>query len=256
MCPSRAAAAPSVDTDELARFAALADQWWDSDGELKALHRLNPVRLAYSRDHLVEHFAARLGATTDLKPLAGLRLLDVGCGGGIFAEPLCRLGAQVVGLDAGAEAVGVARHHAEATGLAIDYRQASAEELAAGGEQFDAVLVMEVIEHVADVGAFLAAVGQLVAPGGAFIGATLNRTVKSWALAVVGAEYVLGWVPRGTHQWDRFVKPSELARHFRPAGIELSDLSGVVYDPLSGNWRLGRDLAVNYLAFGTKRETL
>jgi 2-polyprenyl-6-hydroxyphenyl methylase/3-demethylubiquinone-9 3-methyltransferase len=161
-----------------------------------------------------------------------------------------------VGLDAGAEAVGVARHHAEATGLAIDYRQASAEELAAGGEQFDAVLVMEVIEHVADVGAFLAAVGQLVAPGGAFIGATLNRTVKSWALAVVGAEYVLGWVPRGTHQWDRFVKPSELARHFRPAGIELSDLSGVVYDPLSGNWRLGRDLAVNYLAFGTKRETL
>ncbi len=256
MSPPRAAArqhaAPSVDADELARFAALADQWWDSDGELKALHRLNPVRLAYSRDRLADHFAARLKGATDLKPLAGLRLLDVGCGGGIFAEPLTRLGAQVVAIDAGGEAVGVARHHAEAAGLAIDYRQMSAEELAAGSEQFDAVMAMEVIEHVADLGAFLAAVGQLVAPGGAFIGATLNRTVKSWATAVVGAEYVLGWVPRGTHQWDRFVKPSELARHLRRGGIEIADLAGVAYDPLSDEWRQSRDLAVNYLAFGSK----
>ena len=254
MRQSKASPAPSIDADEVARFAALADQWWDPEGELKALHRLNPVRLAYSRDRLADHFAAKLKGASELKPLAGLRLLDVGCGGGIFAEPLCRLGAEVVGLDAGAEAVGVARHHAQAAGLDIDYRQASAEELAAGGEQFDAVLALEVIEHVADLGAFMTAIGRLVAPGGAFIGATLNRTMKSWAMAVVAAEYLLGWVPRGTHQWDRFVKPSELARQLRPAGLELSDLSGVVYHPLTDAWRLGRDFSVNYLAFATKRD--
>ncbi len=228
---------------------ALAERWWDPDGEFKPLHRLNPVRLAYVRDRLAARFGRDPAAP---RPLAGLRLVDVGCGGGLLCEPLARLGADVTGIDAGEENVRVAALHAEEAGLEIDYRCTAAETLAAAGERFDAVVSMEVIEHVADPAPFVRACGRLLNPGGALALATLNRTLKSFALAIVAAEYVLGWLPRGTHQWDRFVRPSELARHLREAGLDLADLTGVTYDPLTGEWRQDTDTQVNYLAFAVK----
>ncbi len=239
----------SVDEDEIARFAALADAWWREDGAFRALHRLNPVRLAYLRDHLCRRFALDARSLT---PFTGLDVLDLGCGGGLLSEPLARLGARLVAADAEGESVAAAAHHAAAAGLEIDYRQATAEELAEAGESFDAVVSLEVLEHVADLDAFLAAAAALVRPGGALVLATLNRTLKSYALAIVGAEYVLGWLPRGTHDWNKFIKPSELGRCLRAAGLALEDVSGVGYDPLAGEWRLGRDVAVNYMAFATK----
>lgn len=244
------AAGPSVDSGEVARFAAMAEAWWDPAGKFAPLHRFNPVRIGFIRDRL----AARLGRDPrSLRPLEGLRLLDIGCGGGLLAEPMARLGAEVTAIDAALRNIEIARLHAEQSGLDIDYRHSTAEALAEAGERFDAILNMEVVEHVADVGAFLGACADLLAedgpvPGGIMFVATLNRTAKSYALAIVGAEYVLRWLPRGTHDWRKFVRPSELAAALRPRGLVIAELAGVSYNPLTDQWRLGRDLDVNYLA--------
>jgi 2-polyprenyl-6-hydroxyphenyl methylase/3-demethylubiquinone-9 3-methyltransferase len=246
---ARRTQAGSVDRGEVARFSALAEQWWDAEGPLRPLHRLNPVRLGFIRDRA----AARFGrdAARPL-PLAGLSLLDVGCGGGLVAEPMTRLGASVVGIDAAQDNIGVARRHAEDAGLAIDYRHAAAEDLAKEGARFDIVLALEIVEHVADRDLFLEACGTLVAPGGMMVLATLNRTLKAWALAIVGAEYVLGWLPRGTHDWDKFARPHEIAQGLRGSGLKLAEVSGVTYAPFSGEWRLSRDTDVNYMALALR----
>jgi 2-polyprenyl-6-hydroxyphenyl methylase/3-demethylubiquinone-9 3-methyltransferase len=239
----------SVDPEEVAKFSALAAEWWDPAGKFRPLHRLNPTRLAFIRDRAAAHFGRDPGAA---QPLAGLSVLDVGCGGGLLTEPLSRLGAEVTGIDAAARNIQVASLHAAQSGLEIDYRHAAAEELADAGEAFDLVLTMEVVEHVADVGAFLAACGALVKPGGIMAAATLNRTPKAFLLAIVGAEYLLRWLPPGTHDWRRFLRPSELAAALRPAGLELTEVTGVAYNPLTDAWRLGRDTAVNYMVVAVK----
>ena len=238
-------AAPSVDDTEIARFAKLANDWWNPNGAMKALHRINPARLAYIRDHACTHFR-RDGAIE--RPLDGLSLADVGCGAGLLCEPMARLGAAVVGIDAATDNIAAAARHGE--GLAIDYRHGTAEELAAADERFDLVLAMEIIEHVADRNAFLAAVAALVKPGGLAFLATLNRTARAFALAIVGAEYILGWIPRGTHQWHKFSRPAELARALRRGGVQIREITGLGYDPLRDTWSLTHDLSVNYMMVG------
>jgi len=240
----------SVDADEVEKFSALADEWWDPEGSFQPLHKLNPARLGYIRDRICDHFGR---ATQEPKPLMDLRLADVGCGGGLLTEPMARLGANVTGLDASERNVMVARTHAERMGLDIDYRYTTVETTAAAGEQYDVVLNMEVIEHVADVGAFLAACCAMVKPGGIMVMSTLNRTLKSFALAKVGAEYVLRWLPAGTHDWRKFVKPSELAAGLRPQGFDIVELKGLAYRPLSDEWLLADDVDVNYMAVAVKR---
>jgi 2-polyprenyl-6-hydroxyphenyl methylase / 3-demethylubiquinone-9 3-methyltransferase len=235
----------SVDPDEIARFEAMADSWWDPDGNFRPLHKFNPVRLGFIRDHVAAHFGRDARAT---RPFEGLALLDIGCGGGLIAEPMARLGAAVTGIDAAPRNIAIAGHHAAESGLTIDYRAMTAEDLADTGKQFDIVLSLEIVEHVANLDAFLGACCALVKPGGTMIVATLNRTAKSFALAVVGAEYVLRWLPRGTHDWRKFVRPSELARGLRQHGAAIDRLTGVAYNPLTDRWRLGNDLAVNYMA--------
>jgi 2-polyprenyl-6-hydroxyphenyl methylase/3-demethylubiquinone-9 3-methyltransferase len=242
-------AAGTASAAEVAWFAARAAAWWDPDGPFRPLHRFNPARLAYVRDRLAAHFGRD---PEDERPLDGLTVLDIGCGGGLLSEPVTRLGARVTGIDAAEENVRAAAHHAEASGLTVDYRRALPEDLMVEGRTFDAVLNMEVVEHVPDVGRYMAACGALVRPGGAMVVATLNRTLKSLALAKVGAEYVLRWLPPGTHDWRRFVRPSELAAALRANGFSLADLSGMTYHPLTDEWRLGRDLDVNYLALAVK----
>lgn len=243
--PGGVAAGPSVDSDEVSRFAAMAEAWWDPDGKFAPLHRFNPVRIGFIRDRVM---ARRGGDPREIRPLAGIRLLDIGCGGGLLAEPMARLGAEVTAIDAAARNIEIARLHAEQSGLDIDYRHATAEALAATGAKFDVVLNMEVVEHVADLGTFLGACAELLAPDGVMFVATLNRTAKAYALAIVGAEYLLRWLPRGTHDWRKFVKPSELAAGLRPHGLDIAELAGVSYNPLADQWRLGHDLDVNYLA--------
>ena len=245
---------PSVDPAEVERFARLAGRWWERNGAFRALHALNPVRIAYVRDALLAEAPADAHAdgTAALKPLAGLRLLDVGCGGGLMAEPLCRLGAAVVAIDAAEPNVRAARHHASAQGLAIDYRHATAAALAAGGERFDAVLALEIVEHVADLDSFAAACAGLVEPGGSLFVATLNRTLAAYALAIVAAERILGWVPAGSHDWSRFVRPAEMVRLLRRQGLTVADMRGMVYDPLAGGWRTSPSLAVNYIVHARK----
>jgi 2-polyprenyl-6-hydroxyphenyl methylase/3-demethylubiquinone-9 3-methyltransferase len=250
-CPRSAAAdSVTVNPDELSKFAAMADRWWDPEGEMKPLHALNPTRITFIRDRL----SARFGTdSSSMQPLAGLRILDAGCGAGLLTEPLARLGADVVGIDAAEATIKAAKAHAEEQGLAIDYRCTTVEDLAAHElESFDAVLAMEVVEHVADVNAFLDTCGLMVRPGGAAVVATINRTSKSFLLAKVGAEYVLGWLPRGTHAWRKFVRPSEVANALRPAGLVPREVTGVAYDPLTGGWKLSRDPDVNYMLYATK----
>jgi len=238
------ARASSIDQTEVARFARLAADWWSPRGPMAALHKLNPVRLAYIRDKACERFA-RDGKKLDC--LKGLRMLDIGCGGGILSEPLARLGAQMVGADPAEENIAAASAHAQESGVAVDYRATTAENLAAAGERFDVVLAMEVVEHVTDVGAFVATCAGMVKPGGLLIAATLNRTLKSFALAIVGAEYVLRWLPRGTHQWDKFVTPQELESAIERSGLRVTGERGVVYNPFADRWQLSSDMDVNYM---------
>jgi 2-polyprenyl-6-hydroxyphenyl methylase/3-demethylubiquinone-9 3-methyltransferase len=240
----------TVDTAEIERFSRIAEEWWDPKGKFAPLHRLNPLRLGYIRDRAASHWQRDplSGA-----PLQGLSLLDIGCGGGLLCEPMTRLGATVTGIDAGERNVATARLHAERQGLGIDYREGTAEGLAVAGERFDIVLAMEIVEHVSDAGLFLRTCGQLVKPGGLVFLSTLNRTAKAWAMAIAGAEYVLRWLPRGTHDWRKFLKPSEVVRGLRDGHVEAQEIVGVVFSPLSRSWSLNkRDLDVNYMLYGIK----
>jgi 2-polyprenyl-6-hydroxyphenyl methylase/3-demethylubiquinone-9 3-methyltransferase len=240
----------TVDPAEIARFEAMAAEWWDPHGKFRPLHMLNPCRL----DYVIDQVAAEFGRDPKRpRPFEGLRLLDIGCGGGLLAEPMARLGAAVVGVDAAAGNIPVARLHAGQSGLSIDYRVGTAEALAAAGESFDVVLNMEVVEHVPDPAAYLAACAALLRPGGLMVASTINRTARSFALAIVGAERVLRWLPRGTHDWRRFITPDELFALLRGAGLEPVDRKGFVFDPLAWTWRISdRDLAVNYVTASVK----
>lgn len=240
----------TIDPTEVARFDRLAQEWWDDTGPMRALHAINPLRLAYIRDQACRRFRR---SARDPSPLGGLTALDVGCGAGLLCEPLARLGAAVTGLDPAPTNIAVARRHAERAGLSIDYREDRVEQVAGGPERFDLVLALEVVEHVADRPGFVAACAAAVRPGGLLIMATLNRTLRSYALAIVAAEYVLGWVPRGTHEWSRFVRPDELAALVERAGLDPIDTTGLVYNPLERAWSLSTDTAVNYLLAAVRR---
>ncbi|MFH1804404.1 MAG: bifunctional 2-polyprenyl-6-hydroxyphenol methylase/3-demethylubiquinol 3-O-methyltransferase UbiG [Pseudomonadota bacterium] len=240
----------TANPDEIARFSAMAEEWWDPEGVMKPLHKFNPVRLQLLRDHIAAWYRRD---TRDMNILTGLDIVDIGCGAGLLSEPMARLGANMTSLDAAENNINVARIHAQQAGLTIDYRHGTPEMLVDEGKQFDVVLNMEVIEHVDDPAFFMQACAALLKPGGMMFIATLNRTLKSLALAKIGAEYVLRWVPAGTHDWRKFVKPSEMSSYLRGAGLELHDITGITYHPLSGTWRPApRDLDINYLAIAIK----
>ncbi|SIS88316.1 bifunctional 2-polyprenyl-6-hydroxyphenol methylase/3-demethylubiquinol 3-O-methyltransferase UbiG [Paracoccus saliphilus] len=234
----------SIDPIEIAKFEAMAAEWWDPKGKFKPLHMMNPVRL----DYIVSQIAAEFGRDRrSLRVFEGLRLLDIGCGGGLIAEPMARLGAEVVGADAAEGNIAVARLHAEQQGLQIDYRATTAEALASAGEKFDAVLALEIVEHVADPKAFIATCHDLLRPGGLAIVSTLNRTAKSFGAAIIGAEWIMRWLPKGTHEWNRFITPAELSEMASASGLNPVDARGMVFNPLTWNWSLSdRDLSVNY----------
>ena len=244
----------TVDAEDVARFSAIADEWWDTGGKFAPLHRLNPVRIGYVRDRAIAHFTKDSGSLDrSATPLENLSLLDIGCGGGLIAEPMARLGASVTAVDASAENIAVAQTHAQAAGLTIDYRASTAEALAASGGQFDIVLALEIIEHVADTGLFYHALAQLLKPGGLLILSTLNRTAKSYALGIIGAEYLLRWVPRGTHQWRQFIRPSEMTRALSAHHLTVEDVTGIRFSPKTWDFSLdAEDLAVNYLLSARK----
>ncbi len=240
----------TIDSSEVAKFEAMAAEWWNPNGKFKPLHMLNPCRLDYITGQIAAEFDRDLGAE---RPFAGLRLLDIGCGGGLLSEPMARLGADVVGADAAERNIPVAQLHAEHSGLNIDYRCTTAEALAGAGEQFDVVLNMEVVEHVSDPLAYLTACRQLLRPGGLHICSTINRNAKSFAMAIVGAEYVMRWLPKGTHEWSKFITPDELYDLLRKAGLEPVDRKGFVFNPVSWQWSLSaRDLSVNYVTASVK----
>lgn len=241
--------APSVDEHEIEKFSRLAEEWWDPDGKFRPLHRFNPTRLAFIREVALGHF--RRDAKS-LRPFDGLTLLDIGCGGGLLSEPMARLGFDVLGVDASEKNVRIAETHAAAAGVPARYRAGTAEALAAEGLSFDLVLNMEVVEHVADVPSFLGACASVVAPGGLTIVATLNRTFKSLALAKVAAEYVLNWLPAGTHEWSRFITPFELKTKLEDAGLKVTRLQGVSFDILNWDWKLSSDSDVNYMIVAEK----
>jgi 2-polyprenyl-6-hydroxyphenyl methylase/3-demethylubiquinone-9 3-methyltransferase len=247
--------APSVDPDEIARFNRLGEDWWDPRGPMRALHQFNPVRVDYLR-RLIRRRGARhhegRAAPAGL-PLEGLDILDIGCGAGLLSEALSRLGAHMTGVDPAPANIDMARLHAEKSGLRIDYLCTTAEALADEHKSFDVVLAMEVIEHVRDVKRFIATAAGMVKPNGLLVAATLNRTLKSYALAILGAEYVLQWVPKGTHKWAQFVTPRELAANLRAAGLHIIDETGIRFDPLSGKWQEGSDMAVNYIIAAERR---
>lgn len=246
---SRADHDPAVDPEEVARFERIARTWWDPKGPMRTLHKFNPVRLSYIRDHVAAQFGRD---PKDGAPLAGLTLLDVGCGGGLLTEPLARLGAEAKGLDPAPTNVEVARLHAERSGVPVSYAQETVEAVVARGERFDVVISMEVVEHVPDPAAFTRTCAQAVKPGGLLFMATINRTLKAWGLAIVGAEYVLGWLPKGTHEWDKFVTPDELEAAMREGGLSVREVTGVTYNPLRDTWGLSRDTAVNYMAYAER----
>ena len=239
-----APSATTVDQQEVDRFSALASQWWDPTGKFRPLHKFNPVRLTYIRDQVAARFDRDI---KDAEPLKGLRVLDIGCGGGLLCEPIARMGADVVGADASETNIEVAKIHAAQSGVAVDYRAVTAEALAADGERFDIVLNMEVVEHVADVDRFLTSCASMVKPGGLMFIATINRTFKALALAIVGAEYVLRWLPRGTHQYEKLVRPEEIETPVSAAGMQIIDRTGVFFNPVSDSWNLSRDMDVNYM---------
>ncbi len=241
----------TIDPAEVAKFEAMAAEWWDTKGKFRPLHLMNPCRLDYITTQIGAEFGRDLTAPT---PFAGLRLLDIGCGGGLLSEPMARLGATVVGADAAPRNIPVAQIHARQSGLEIDYRHTTAEALAAAGEQFDVVLNMEVIEHVADPAAYLTACQRLLKPGGLMICSTLNRNPKSWLMAIVGAEHIMRWLPKGTHDWNKFITPDELQALIEQAGLTQVDRKGMVFNPIGWSWSLSsRDLSVNYVTASVKR---
>ena len=241
----------TIDPAEVAKFEAMAAEWWDPAGKFKPLHLMNPCRLDYITTQIAAEFDRDL---TTPAPFAGLRILDIGCGGGLLSEPMARLGATVVGADAAPRNIPVAQVHAEQSGLTIDYRHTTAEDMAAAGEQFDVVLNMEVVEHVADPLAYLTACQQLLKPGGLMICSTLNRNPKSFAMAIIGAEWVMRWLPKGTHDWAKFITPDELVALIRNAGLDPVDKKGMVFNPVSWRWALSdSDLSVNYVTASVKR---
>ncbi len=248
-----AAMASTIDDSEIEKFQAMAAEWWDPEGKFKPLHMLNPCRLDYITSQIAAEFDRDLSAP---KPFEGLRILDIGCGGGLLSEPMARLGADVVGADAAEGNIPVARVHAEEQGLDIDYRHTMAEALAEAGETFDVILNMEVVEHVADPLAFLTACHALLKPGGLMTCSTINRTPKSFAMAIVGAEYVMRWLPKGTHDWSKFITPEELYDLLRNAGFDPVDKKGFVFNPVSWSWSLSdRDLSVNYVTTSLRPST-
>ena len=234
----------SIDPAEVAKFSAIAAEWWDPTGKFAPLHKFNPVRLSFIKAEAAGHFGRDMRA---LRPFEGMRLLDIGCGGGLLSEPMARLGFAVTGADASERNIGTAKAHAAQSGLQIDYRASTAEALEAEGLSFDVVLNMEVVEHVADVTAYLGACARLVKPGGITIVATMNKTLKSLALAKIGAEYVLGWLPRGTHDWNRFIPPAELRTTLEEVGLSICKTQGVSFNPLAWDWHLSSDVDVNYI---------
>jgi 2-polyprenyl-6-hydroxyphenyl methylase/3-demethylubiquinone-9 3-methyltransferase len=233
-----------VDPADVARFEAIGDAWWDPEGSMGALHRINPVRIGWLRDLMVRHFG--LARERAAPPLEGLAILDIGCGAGLLSEPLARLGAAVTGLDPAPGNIAAAERHAAETGARVAYRAATLEQAAEEGATFDVVLAMEVVEHVRDMPRFVRTACGLVRPGGLFVASTLNRTLRSFALAIVGAEYVLRWLPAGTHRWEQFVTPHELAGALRVAGLRVKQRQGMSYDPFRRQWKLSDDMAVNY----------
>ncbi|QJD17214.1 bifunctional 2-polyprenyl-6-hydroxyphenol methylase/3-demethylubiquinol 3-O-methyltransferase UbiG [Paracoccus sanguinis] len=240
----------SIDAAEVAKFEAMAAEWWDPKGKFKPLHMLNPVRLDYIAGQIAAEFARD---PRSLRPFEGLRLLDIGCGGGLVSEPMARLGATVTGADAAEGNIRIARLHAEQSGLKIDYRATTAEALLEAGERFDVVLALEIVEHVADPQAFVTTCARLLRPGGLLVASTLNRTPQSFAAAIVGAEWVMRWLPRGTHDWRRFIRPADLAGMFAAAGVQVVDRAGMVFNPVTFGWSLSpRDLSVNYLMAGVR----
>ncbi len=243
------AAGASVDAAEVERFARLSAEWWNPRGKFRPLHKFNPVRLAYIKREIAARFSRDDRALDALK---GLSLIDIGCGGGLIAEPLAKLGATVTGVDAARTNIEVAKIHAASSGVAIDYRCATAEAIEAEGHRFDVVLALEIVEHVTDPAAFLRSCAALVKPGGLLFVATINRTMKAYALAIIGAEYVLGWLPKGTHQWEKFVTPQEIETALVPTGMTVIDRQGVFFNPLRDQWALSRDMDVNYMMLAAR----
>jgi 2-polyprenyl-6-hydroxyphenyl methylase/3-demethylubiquinone-9 3-methyltransferase len=243
------ALAPSLDPSEVDKFSRMAAEWWNPKGKFGVLHVFNPVRLQFIK----EQVTARLARDPlDRQPFAGLRFLDIGCGGGLLTEPMARLGASITGVDPSEKNIKTASVHAQEMGLEIDYRVGTAEDLAAAGETFDVILNMEVIEHVADPRAFVATCAAMLKPGGLMFVATLNRTLKSFGLAIIGAEYVLGWLPKGTHQWEKFITPAELKGWLDENGLAVKDEKGVTFSPLTRQWKVSRDTDVNYMLVAQK----
>ncbi len=243
------AAKTTIDQSEVDRFSAMAAEWWDPTGKFRPLHKFNPTRVEYIRNQVCAHFGRDPKSP---KPLEGLRLLDIGCGGGLLSEPMSRMGAEVVGADASETNIGIAKTHAEQTGATIDYRAITAEELAEAGEKFDIVLSMEIVEHVADVDFFITTCASMVKPGGLMFVATINRTMKAWALAIFTAEYVLGWLHKGTHQYEKLVRPEELVAPLSAADMLIKEKTGVSFNPLLNRWSLSRDMDVNYMVLAER----
>ncbi len=241
---------PSIDESEIEKFRAMASEWWDPKGKFKPLHKFNPVRLAFLRDRICSHFSLDDKSRT---PLQGLRVLDIGCGGGLVSEPMARLGAQMTSVDAGEANIKTAMTHAQETGVEIDYRVGTVEKLIEAKEPaFDVVLNLEVVEHVADAHQFIQDTASLVKPGGIIFVASINRTTKAFALAIVGAEYIMGWLPKGTHEFDKLVKPDEVKNALKSAQIDIEETTGVSYNPLTGEWSLSSDTMVNYMCVGSR----
>ncbi|KKB78384.1 3-demethylubiquinone-9 3-methyltransferase [Devosia soli] len=239
----------TINDAEIAKFTAMAEEWWNPKGKFKPLHKFNPVRLSYIRDNLISHFARD---TTVMRPLEGLKIVDIGCGGGLLCEPLTRLGATVTGVDAAERNITIAKIHAEKSGLDIDYRVTTSEALVAAGEKFDVVLNMEVVEHVDNVPLYMKSCADLVAPGGLMFTATLNRTARAYALAVVGAEYVLRWLPKGTHDWRKFLTPDEIHSLITRNGLKVIEDKGVVFHPIADEWKLSDDTGINYMVLANR----
>tara|TARA_R110002050_G_scaffold28530_9_gene73571 strand:- start:9363 stop:10199 length:837 start_codon:yes stop_codon:yes gene_type:complete len=251
--PMDPTARTTIDQVEVERFSAMAAEWWDPQGKFRPLHKFNPVRLTYIRDHVAAHFGRDPRGD---KPLAGLRILDIGCGGGLLCEPMARMGAEMLGADASQTNIEVASIHARQGGVNVSYEAVTSEQLAERGEKFDVILNMEVVEHVSDVDLFLTSCAEMVKPGGLMFIATINRTMKAMALAIVGAEYVLRWLPRGTHQYERLVRPEEIEKPLAASGLRIIDRTGVFYNPLQDQWNLSRDMDVNYMMLAERSKAV